>query len=400
MEPTIAFLAKGRVQIKAPGKPLREVQSTFANESRERQKRNQSIEGWKSRSGVWGNMGMAPPQMSQWEENETTVNWISFRSLGRGAKAGQLMYILDLQAVRGLFQFDLQQDLERRLMHRNEFYAHDLACHPTRGTVATALEQEDGSAHLAFSDDEGKHWNRLAGGDSVDEAPAWIPGPGRRIIFQSAAVGRNKAGQRLGLAPYTIETIDIDSQEEATVLHQDKNFDLLQPKQTADDTLYFIRRPYRLPGSKAPGFFEFALDVVLLPVRFVQAIFGFFNFLSMMFSGQPLATTFGQRQLKPQQAQFMMLWGQAIDTKRAMQQNRGEARALVPKEYELVRRSARGEEVLATNVLAYDLAADGSVVFTNGTAVFWLRADGSREKLCEHEYIESIVCVDTTSAAG
>lgn len=65
--------------------------------------------------------------MSQWEETENAVNWISFRSLGRCAKAGQLMYILYLHAVRGLFQFDLQQDLERRLMHRNEFFAHDLA---------------------------------------------------------------------------------------------------------------------------------------------------------------------------------------------------------------------------------------------------------------------------------
>lgn len=61
MEPTIAILARDRVQAKAPSKPLREVQSTFATESRERQQRNQSIEGWKSRSGVWGNMGMAPP---------------------------------------------------------------------------------------------------------------------------------------------------------------------------------------------------------------------------------------------------------------------------------------------------------------------------------------------------
>ena len=36
--------------------------------------------------------------------------------------------------------------------------------------MATSLEQEDGSAHLAFSDDEGRHWNRVSGGDSLDEA--------------------------------------------------------------------------------------------------------------------------------------------------------------------------------------------------------------------------------------
>jgi hypothetical protein len=305
------------------------------------------------------------------------------------------MYILDLQAVRGLFQFDLAQDLERRLMHRNEFYAHDLACHPTKGTVATALEQQDGSAHLAFSDDEGRHWNQLAGGDSVDEAPTWIPGDGRCVVFQSAAIGRNKQGQRLGLAPYTIETLDLDGKGESELLYQQPDFDLLQPRVTADKTLYFIRRPYKRPGSSTPGFFEFALDVLMLPFRFLYAIYMFFNFLSVMFSGQPLATTFGQRQFKPQQAQFLTLWGQAIDTKRAMQKNRGDqGGALVPKDWELVRRAADGvEQVLASNVLAYDLAADGSVLFTNGSAVFWQRTDGSREKLCEQPMIEAVVCV-------
>jgi hypothetical protein len=305
------------------------------------------------------------------------------------------MYILDLQAVRGLFQFDLAQDLERRLMHRNEFFAHDLACHPEQGTVATALEQEDGSAHLAFSDDEGRHWNQLAGGDSVDEAPAWIPGAGRRVVFQSAAIGPNKQGQRLGLAPYAIETFDLDGKGEAEPLHQAKDFDLLQPQLSADNTLYFIRRPYKRPGSDAPGFGEFALDVLLLPWRFLRAIYMFFNFLSVMFSGQPLATTFGQRQFKPQQAQFLTLWGQAIDTKRAMQKNRGEqAGSLVPKDWELVRRTADGQEqVVATHVVTYDLGPEGSVIYSNGSAVYWQRADGSREKICEQAMIESLVCV-------
>jgi hypothetical protein len=398
MEPTIALLANGRAHLKEPGKPLREVQSTFAKESQERQKRNQSIDGWKSRSGVWGNMGMAPPSMAQWDEaEEQQRSWISFRSIARGAKAGQLLYILDLQAVRGLFQFDLAQDLERRLMHRNEFFAHDLACHPVKGTVATSLEQEDGSAHLAFSDDEGRHWNRLSGGDSLDEAPAWVPGEDRRVVFQSAPIGRSKQGHRLGLAPYVIETLDLDGDGKTAVLHQEQDHDLLQPRQSADGTLYFIRRPYQKPGADAPGLGEFALDMLLLPFRFLRAVYMFFNFLSMMFSGQPLATTFGQRQMKPQQAQFLTLWGHAIDTKKAMQKNRGDqAGALVPKDWELVRRTSSGEEqTLANNVLAYDLAADGSVVFTNGTAVFWQKADGSREKICEQTAVESVVCVNT-----
>ena len=115
-----------------------------------------------------------------------------------------------------------------------------------------------------------------------------------------------------------------------------------------------------------------------------------------MFSGQPLATTFGQRQMKPQQAQFLTLWGQAIDTKKAMQKNSDQAGALVPKDWELVCRTSSGEEQsLASNVLAYDLGPDGSFVFTNGTAVFWQKTDGTREKICEQTAVESVVCVSS-----
>jgi hypothetical protein len=395
MPPTIALLANGRVHLKEPDKPLRQIRSQFADEARERQKRNQSIEGWKSRSGVWGAMGMQPPQMSQWDEAEGRPNWITFRSVSRGAKPGQLVYILDLQNVRGLFQYDVSQDLERRLMHRNEFFAHDLACHPITGTMATSLEQEDGSAHLAFSDDEGRHWNRVSGGDSLDEAPSWIPGEKRRVVFQSAPIGRGKMGQPLGLGPYTIETLDLDGDGKVVPLLQEKDHDLLQPRLTADGTLYFIRRPYKPPGSQAPGLGEFFLDVILLPYRLLRTVFLIFNFFSVMVSGQPLATTLTSRQANPQQNQLLSLWGHAIDTKRAMQKNRGDQTgALVPKDWELVQRSPGGQEkVLASNVLAFDLGPEGSILFTNGTTVFWQQPDGRREQLCDQQATEAVVCL-------
>jgi hypothetical protein len=140
---------------------------------------------------------------------------------------------------------------------------------------------------------------------------------------------------------------------------------------------------------------EFLLDVILLPYRLIRTLFLIFNFFSVMVSGQPLATTLTNRPMQPQQNQLLSLWGHAIDTKRAMQKNRGDqAGALVPKDWELVRRSAAGEErVLASNVLAFDLAADESVIFTNGTAVFWQQADGRREQICDHPTIEAVVCI-------
>ena len=65
---TVAYLSQGRLLVKEPDKSAREIESPFAKETEQRQAKARSIDGWKGRSGVWGQMGMAPPEWSQWEQ--------------------------------------------------------------------------------------------------------------------------------------------------------------------------------------------------------------------------------------------------------------------------------------------------------------------------------------------
>jgi hypothetical protein len=398
MPPTVAYLSQGRLFVRPPDQTPREVESQFAREVEQRQAKSRSIDGWKSRSGVWGQMGMAPPEWSQWEgAGGEGARRVHVRSVCRGPQPTDLMYVLDLETVSGVFQYDLGQRSERRLMHRNDFIARDLACHRGRGTLAVSLAGEDGTANLAFSDDEGRHWNRVTGADSVDQSPAWIPGEGRKIVFQSAPVGRNAQGFPLGLGSYAIETLDLDGDKEVKPLLAQDGRDLLLPRMTADGTLFFLRRPYKPRGQQTLSFGQFLWDVLLLPFRIALTGLHIINFFSVMFSGQPLATAFGQgRAQAAQQQQFLMLWGHMVDTKQALAKApKDQPGALVPKDWQLVRRDAAGQETaLAENVLAYDLSSDGQVVFTNGSAVFLLGEGGRREKLCDAPLIESVTCVE------
>jgi hypothetical protein len=396
--PTFAYLSQGRLLVKLPGQRARAVESAFAKETADRQARSRSIDGWKGRSAVWGQMGMAPPEWSQWEEaGMEGQRRIAFRSVCRGPQPTDLMYVLDLQSVSGVFKYDLAQTSERRLMHRNDFVAGDLVCHREKGTLAVSLAQADGSAHLAFSDDEGRHWNHVTGGDSVDQSPAWIPGTERKLVFQSAGVGRSGHGIRMGLAPYAIETLNLDGDGQVHRLLEDDKCDLLLPKMTADGTLHFIRRPYKPAGQPEFTFAQFCWDVLLLPFRLVLTVLHIFNFFSLMFSGQPLATSLshGQRKAASQQQQFLMLWGHMVDTKRMLAKApKDQTAALVPKDWQLVRRDSQGiEEVLAEGVLAYDLTSAGDVIYTTGTAVYVLK-EGRPEKLWEDDLIEAVVCVE------
>jgi hypothetical protein len=46
--------------------------------------------------------------------------------------------------------------------------------------------------------------------------------------------------------------------------------------------------------------------------------------------------------------------------------------------------------VLTRGVLSFDVADDGAVVYTNGTAVYELGADRKRTRLCDGDLIEQV----------
>jgi hypothetical protein len=139
------------------------------------------------------------------------------------------------------------------------------------------------------------------------------------------------------------------------------------------------------------------LDAVLFPFRLVQAIFQYFNFFSMRYTGKPLATSQGEAQ-RPADLKRMMVWGNLIDAERAAREDRlgdPDAPSLVPSSWQLVRRSPSGAtEVLAKSVLSFDLAGDGSVVYTNGSAVHRIPpGGGSTERIAVGKMIEQVAAL-------
>jgi hypothetical protein len=395
MEPTIAFLASGSLFVKSPGHDVREIESPFALRALERQAKDQELHGWKSRSGVWGQMGMSPPEWSQWDEPTEARRQIAIRCVSRGRTPNEIYYMLDLGDVHGLFRYDLELNRESRLMHRNGFPARSFAAHPS-GELVVALQRNDGSIGLAFSKNDGCHWDHLKGGDAADLSPAWGLDEHRRVVFQSAPIGRNQHGGYMGLGPFVLDELDLEDGDGSRTLLEDSTVDYLLPRPASDGRLYCIRRPYKPQGHDRPSFVELLQDFVFFPFRFVRALFYFFNFFSMMFTGRPLATSAGAKHPSMPQARYMALWGHMIDTKRALQKAaRRPNRSLVPEDWELLCLAADGQETaIAQHVLAYDVCQDGGLVFTNGTVIFYRDAAGEIQKLYEHDFVDSVVVLE------
>lgn len=130
-------------------------------------------------------------------------------------------------------------------------------------------------------------------------------------------------------------------------------------------------------------------DAFLLPFRLAFALFQFLNFFSAMFTGRKL-TSAGGAKAKEMDMKQMMIWGNLVRAHSPAKMP-DESADLVPKTWSLHRRQPDGKtKTLDDGVLAYDVAPDGTIIYTNGTAIFLLRPNGQREKILAERMIEQV----------
>jgi len=140
-----------------------------------------------------------------------------------------------------------------------------------------------------------------------------------------------------------------------------------------------------------------AVDLVLLPFRLLFAVFQFLNFFTVRYTGNTLTTTGNARQ-KHADIRKMMIWGNLLDADKAADRAEDGTPTLVPRTWELIRCKGNGnskkEEVVAKGVLSFDLYPDGSVLYSNGSAIYRADHSGSVERLAKDALIEQVVAVE------
>ncbi len=384
--PRFALLSQGRLFLHAAGE-LKEVTSHFGKGIRDRALSIRERNAWKYQGSGAKFMGMRAMQTDTHPDEIP----IDFSGVARGGAAGELIYTITTPEICGLLSAVTGGD-EQRLWHSNGTHVRDLARDPKAERLACAVLHNGSTSGIGVMGIDGRGLSIATEGDSMDLAPRWVPGRGSVLIFQSAGVGRNRDGMPLGLSPFAIQRIDLETHELETVA-ESPTFDFLAPQCDAGGRLHYIRRPYRQDHWRPR--WATLLDVMLLPWRLIYAIFQFFNFFSMMFTGRPLSAD-GPARHKELDTQRMVLWGNVIDAQKAMRKaGPEEAPDLVPRTWELVRRELDGSEtVLARSVLSYDLCADGSVLYSNGSAIFLRKPDGAQETVVRHRFIEQVVALD------
>lgn len=381
--PSFAFLSQGRLHLSRDGKPS-EVQSRFAEKIRERALAMEQRHAWKSQGAGARFMGLWAPRIGEGAADMT----ISITSLAPGGAAGELLYSLETPEICGLLQVEGYGSDEKRLWHSNQTRIRDLARHRSEPRVACAVWEPNGTANIGVMTAEGSRLREVTEGDSLDLAPRWVPGQSEVLVYQSAGLGRDRSGQPVTYGPFEIHELDLATGELDTLASSPRH-DFLAPRFDHGGALYYIRRPHVDPFHRSWG--RVLLDFILIPWRFLVAVFQFFNFFTMRYTGKPLASQGGAA--KGADLKRMMLWGNVVEAEQAMRAApQEETPDLVPKTWELIRRDPDGSESVVTRgCLSYDLLPDGGVLYSNGSAVFLRHPDGKVERLVRHSYIEQVV---------
>jgi|SRR5579863_2091296 len=382
-EPALAFLSRRKLHVRRNG-VTQAMESEFERSVRERAASIERRHAWKTQGrGAMFTGAHAGPRGGS---NDIPVLLTGLTAGPEGA----LLYSMETDAVSGIFLLD-EAGIETRLFHTADFRIRHAALDPERATIAaTAFHKDIMRSNIAVLALHGTDIAEVTEGDCFDQVPRWVPGARRRIVFQSAGVGRDAAGRFAGLGPCTIQQLDLDSGDLEEVAAE-AGHDLLQPQQTGDGTLYYIRKPYESGSPKVSLLGSFQ-DATLFPFRMARAVFQYFNIFSMMYTGKPLVTNKGavQRRLDPRQ---LFIYGNLANAQ-MLQQQQDESPGRVPSSWELVRRSPGGQtEAIAKNVLTFDIAKDGSVVYSDGAMIALAGLDGSSERMLQSESIEQVLAL-------
>jgi hypothetical protein len=401
-----AYLSGGRLYLKLGQANVQTVISEFGQAVQQREAQMQRRNSWKQKNVT---PSFLPAGMGQDRQPDRQVP-IAVQGVCP-TSADRLLYTLEAGEVGGIFTLERfattvqiggsaapeprTQTREKRLFHSADFKVDRVDFHPEYQLIACAAIGKDGAANIATMPVNAVHLSLATEGDSLDLAPKWIPGFRRAIVFQSAGIGRDGSGQIVEQKHSTIEQLDIDRQEVVT-LASDPKYDLLSPQMTADGTLYYIRRPYRSLRQRA-RLSQVLKEALSIPARLMAAVFAWLNFFTRSHTGKSLLPATQSQQHVSRH--HMLFLGRLVDVGTEMERNRrfgdADSPSLVPRSWELIEQFPHREpKVIGHGVLAFDVGAEGQIVYSNGSAVYGIIPGGVAQRLIVDRPIEQVVLLD------
>ncbi|HLP09779.1 MAG TPA: hypothetical protein VK178_16575, partial [Opitutaceae bacterium] len=131
-----------------------------------------------------------------------------------------------------------------------------------------------------------------------------------------------------------------------------------------------------------------------VPYHLAGAAFGFLDAFSRLFGKRSLRPDLAGAGLPRHRQRMATFQGLRVDLERALAQKskRNDQVQLAPRDWELLRYHADGTvETIANHVVAFDIAPDGTIVYSDGLRVW--RHGPTPEKLHEGHVVQALAVV-------
>lgn len=258
----------------------------------------------------------------------------------------------------------------------------------TEGDIVGAIRTAEETADLALYSRDGGDYKLITSGDSLDENP-FIDQDGK-ILFNSYGVGRDAYNEFVAYAPSEIFKYNLQTMDIQTIL-SDPKYSFVKPMTDKEGNLYCIRKPGA--EKKRENIF---LQILLIPVRIIEAIIGFFSVFVSVFAGKPMVSgsnVGGAKQSKKDRRE-VFIHNQLVNVDKEIKRNKkSQDGGCIPKEWKLLKFAPKKEdfengyelvEELASGVADFCFAEENGedvLLYTNGQKIFALsQKDGKKVK--------------------
>ncbi len=360
-----------------------ERESSFILNYKENAKRIASNSAWKH-TGVGAQMrgDYKFEDLYEGENAPAYLNGISFTN-----KENTVVYSFTVGQSSGIYYKDFSREKqdEMHLIHSNTQEFLSLSANKKEGTMLATIRKNGDFCHsLALFTADGDY-NVITDGDSKDENPSFSSVKDE-ILFNSAGVGRNERGEFIDYGNSVLYALNPLTLEIQTI-KEEKNYSYIKPKKDFTGNIYAIKRPLKEKSGN-----NLILDILLIPVRIIEAIIGFIQFFVIMFTGKTLISNRGNGnnpvKEREKKEEGIFIEGKFIQVDKELKRNarfKDKDYGFIPRSWQLVRLEKDGSEtVLRRGVADYALGKEG-VYCTDGKHIY-LVGDTSSKKIANTNF--------------
>lgn len=350
---------------------------------------------------------------SEWKKNSDLMLYEGFVNDNNEVRAeilsvcptfeeNKILYSFAVNESFGIYWKDLEDEkkTEAHFLTSNEEIFSDLSVNNT-GDILGKVQKDPYASDIVVFSKNGGDYKTLTGGDSLDENPFFTQ---QGIWFNSYGIGRNVNNEFVKYVPSEILRLNPVSMQIETVI-SDENYSFIKPVLDGEGNLYCIKKEGEEKEKK-----NVFLEILLIPVRIIQAIVGFISMFVTIFTGKPLVegkgrSSYGGSAAKNPDGKKIFLHQTLLNVEKEMKKNKNtENGGFIPRSFKLVKidlSNKENVEELTSGVADFCLVeeeGEQALFYTNGKHIFQLKIEKGEWK--RRKILNTDCCLKIASLNG